>query len=166
MTSASQLTDGTLGTNDLNLCKTCKLIDCLGHTGYISLNKKIIHPLKVSKAMIELFRYCWNCKNKLIMLDGIPNNIIISNIKKIVHGLKCAICQANLVDQIKWDPSCGSFVSKEYTISIDDLPFSDYTVEYIPVPPIFEVNDNEALIKNYSSFFKSSSNSFELSTLR
>jgi len=175
-----QLFDGTLGTSDEKICRTCDSgdsEDCYGHMGYILLRREIPHPLLLYRIYIKLMRYCWKCKRSaLSSLDIIPDSRISEKRQLLskVYNPKCSHCDRHLkIMNVKWRSeeflfeASSSGGKEKYTITISELPEDcrEYIIKIVPViPPHLDrgVFGKNNLMSKYKRFFLPSTNQFNL----
>lgn len=108
--NTSQLCDGTLGTSEKVICRTCPqeqaIESCLGHMGYITLRREIPHPLMAQKIYIKLMRFCWLCKRPAkSTLDILTDEQLSENKETVVKTYKpfCSYCSKPLKNMnIRW----------------------------------------------------------------
>jgi DNA-directed RNA polymerase beta' subunit len=176
----SQLFDGTLGTSEQKICRSCtpdKAEECYGHMGYILLRREIPHPLLLYKIYTKLMRYCWNCKKPACSsLDIIPDSQILESGQSLskIYDPVCSFCERHLkVMNIKWKSQEFLFEAsspgnrEKYSITISELPENckEYIIRIMPIiPPHLDrgVFGRNNLITKYKKLFLPSTNQFDL----
>jgi DNA-directed RNA polymerase beta' subunit len=181
ITSASQLSDGTLGTSDKVICKTCPpseaLSSCLGHMGYIALRREIPHPLMVTKIYLKLMRYCWSCKKSArSTLDILTDDQLIENKEVImkIYRPSCSFCNLPLKNvNVKWKSQefCfeGILSAAKTTTSITTSEIPEdcrkYIIRYMPImPPHLDRGSfgQQNLLRQYEAIMSPSADQFEI----
>jgi DNA-directed RNA polymerase beta' subunit len=175
-----QLFDGTLGTSEERICKSCssdRAEECYGHMGYILLRREIPHPLLLYKIYIRLMRYCWKCKDlALSSLDIIPDSQILESRQLLskVYDPRCSHCERSLkIMNIKWKSEEFLFEAsspgnkEKFNITISDLPDNcrEYIIKIMPIiPPHLDrgVFGKNNLMTKYKKLFLPSTNQFNL----
>lgn len=182
--NSSQLTDGTLGTNNINLCQSCQINkkDCLGHMGFISLHCLIVHPLMINRAIAKLMRYCWVCKQEVrSILDFYTDRQLLEKANGEIKDLKtiCDRCENPLRTVIRWVggddsqkqccfESANPKTRKIEFITTKELPDSchEFIMEVVPVSPWYNSDitlpEHRGLIEQYSNFFRSTYNPYRV----
>ena len=117
------LLDVRLGVIDPGLrCKTCgsRLKECIGHFGYISLARPVIHLSYVSVIMLVLRNVCQACSRILLSPNEISQNVEKLKQLGIAKGSEAVRKKAKeLIDGAKNGNKCPHCKARQYKIKIE-----------------------------------------------
>ncbi|KAJ1946925.1 hypothetical protein GGF37_000824 [Kickxella alabastrina] len=172
-----QLVDGTLGTNNVNLCKHCTYLPerCFGHAGYIKLPTKIINPCFLSEIVEILTKTCWECGDDLSYLfDNFHPADFLSSVREFTkrHDVRCVRCHNKVRVDVRWNSednvfeSCGEEGKYVDQLQPSALPekLDKYVMKFIPVFPVYnnDINDplNRRIIASLGNLFNPNTNAY------